>query len=167
MRRTDSRGRPYWVEIEWGVNKGVLRATRLAVRSPDGVDATMVRDVRVAAEIADARERWLKLNETAIEWPELSEEAKRRTAELIEAGRRRSPRDDLDLLELIATTYRTAIAAGRPPAKAVHDELERRKAGLSRGQVGKLIMRCREVGLLGPADGRRGGERIEQKRGKR
>lgn len=153
-RRVDSRGRTYWITIEWASGQGALVPTELRVRCNHGVDATLVREIKVATEIDEARKAQVDLMSASREW--LPEEARKRAEEILESWRR--PEDDLDLLGVIAVTYR---AAGRAPARAVYEELQRRGVEVSRSQAGKLIMRCREVGLLGPAEPRRAGERVE------
>lgn len=153
-RRTDPRGRVYAVGVIWAQRGTALVPVELRVRCEKwGVDATMVRDVPVGEVVAESRAGQVKLLRQALKWPELSDEARKRAEELLEAERR--PEDNLPLLELVADTYR---AAGRAPAKAVHEELVRRGHDISRSQAGKLIMRCRQLGLLGRAEPRKGGE---------
>lgn len=154
--RTDPRGRTYVVGVQWERNGAVLVPVELRVRCKGGVDATVLRAVPTAEVIAQARAGQVKLLRKASQWPDLPAADRQRAAELLDAERR--PEDDLAVLEVVAATYR---AASRAPAKAVHEELVRRGVEVSRPQAGKLIMRCRQLGLLGPAEPRRAGERVE------
>lgn len=56
-------------------------------------------------------------------------------------------------LERVAAIYREALSAGLPPTKTVHERM-----GISRSHAGRLVMRARDYGLLGPALGRKAGE---------
>lgn len=160
-RERDHRGRLYVVELEWAVLAGELKPAAVTVRSEAGVDASMLRHVPLAAIADEARPKMAKLYESHLERPELRGPDRERVREVLAASR--VPGEDPDLLELVATTYRRAVIATRAPTKAAHEELVRRGHKLSRQQVGKLVMRCRQVGLLGPAEPRRAGERPRRK----
>lgn len=159
----DYRGRAYVVKLTWSLVARELRPTAVEVSAKGGVDASLLRSVPLAAIVDEDRLKMAELYEAHLERPELSEAARKRVREVLAAGR--APAQDPDLLELVATTYRDAAVKTRAPTKAVHEELVRRGHDLSRQQVGKLVMRCRQVGLLGPAEPRRAGEQPRRRKG--
>ncbi|ACZ29624.1 hypothetical protein Xcel_0585 [Xylanimonas cellulosilytica DSM 15894] len=56
-------------------------------------------------------------------------------------------------LHLVATTYRQAWSQGEYPTRAVAQHF-----GVPHSTAARWVMKARENGQLGPADGRRGGE---------
>jgi hypothetical protein len=160
-RRQDHRGRTYGVTLTWSIVSGELRPTAVEVVARGGVDASMLRNLPLAAIADEGRPAMAKLYEGHLGRPELSEAGRKQVRAVLMAAR--APKDDPDLLELIATTYRQAALKTRAPTKTVHEELVKQGHELSRQQVGKLVMRCREVGLLGPAEPGRAGERPRRK----
>lgn len=159
----DHRGRPWVVDLEWWVVGGELKPKAVTVTSAGGVDASMLRSVPLAAIADDGRPEMAELYRRHDERPELSAADRQRVRKVLAAAR--PPADDPELLELVATTYRRAALETRAPTKAVHEELVRRGRPLSRQQAGKLVMRCREVGLLGPAERGRPGEQPRRRKG--
>lgn len=157
----DHRGRRYVVDLEWSVVGGILTPTTVTLRSDSGVDTAMWRSVQLAAVADRSRATITELTEWHLDRPEISDADRKKVRRILAAGR--APKEDPDLLELVATTYRDAALKSRAPTKAVHEELVRRGHQLSRQQVGKLVMRCREVGLLGPARPGRPGETRRRK----
>jgi hypothetical protein len=155
-RHHDHRGRLCVVSLEWFVVGGELKPTKVTIEAAAGVDASMLHRLPLTTIADEARGDMAKLWERHAERPELSEADRKRVRRVLAAAR--APAADPDLLEVVATTYRQATRATRAPTKAVHEELMRRGHELSRQQVGKLVMRCREIGLLGPAEPRRAGE---------
>lgn len=165
VKRVDYRGRPYWVQLRWAVVKGRLEVVGVDVSAAKGsaLDTSTLRALPLASIAAQERPKMAKLWESHLARPELSDVERRRVREVLAAAR--APGDDPELLEFVALTYKAAHQAGRPPTKAVHEELIRKGYELSRQQVGKLVMRCRapEIGLLGPAAPGRAGEQPRRK----
>lgn len=75
-----------------------------------------------------------------------------RAAEAVQLGQRRN-RVNRQLLEEVATVYRAAHEAGDPPTQAVAEHF-----GRPHSTAARWVARARKDGLLGPADGSRGGE---------
>lgn len=160
-RLQDRRGRQYGVILTWSIVAGELKPTKVEVVAQRGVDTSLLRHLPLATIADEARPKMAKLYEEHLRRPGLSAADRKRVREVLAAGR--APGEDPELLELVAATYRKAAPATRAPTKAVHDELVRRGHDLSRQQVGKLVMKCRQVGLLGPAEPGRPGEGPRQK----
>lgn len=158
----DHRGKRYVVHLAWEIVDGRWAVTEVRVTAKRGVDASMLRSLPLATLIAEDRKTHVKNWERYLEEPRVPEEGRRRVREVLAAAR--APADDPEVLELVALTYKRADQLGEPPTKAVYEELLRRGYGLSRQQVGKLVMKCRQVGLLGPAEPRKAGERKATRR---
>lgn len=161
FRHVDRRGRVAVLTLHWAEIGGQLGVVSAELSSKSGVDATMWRDVAFATAAEDGREGMAKVWRMHTERPEISEAARKKAERVLAAARPAT--ENLELLELVAATYQEAHGLGRPPTKAVHEELQRRGHRFSRQQVGKLVMRCRGVGLLGPAEQRKPGEKRGRK----
>jgi hypothetical protein len=161
--RHDHRGRPFGVRLTWALIGRELKVVSVEISARDGVDASMVRDLPLRSVADQERPRMATVWRMHLDRPELSEADRKHVRAVLAAAR--APRDDPELLELIAETYKAAYRKGVPPTKAVHEKLLEQGHELSRQQVGKLVMRCRQVGLLGPAEPRRGGEQPRRRKG--
>lgn len=150
---------PYDVAVHVKIANGVLTCTSLEARQRDDgplVTSAGIRQIPVAdvlRSVAAYADEWAMKGSTAegYSWPLNGGERsaylqRRRRAE--RKGRRRITDDEL---ELVAKTYRAAMARGQAPTVAVQVELHLN----TREQAARWVRKAREAGHLEPAPGPR------------
>jgi hypothetical protein len=162
------------VRFGWEVVRGRLEATGMEVESSRPLAAEVVRSVRWASVVEDARRRYLALAQTAAAGrleeifgslytdarqdtrEEVAERVTGRAQETLSAleerpGRPGRPRQyGREHFEEVARIYSEAYAKGEPPTRTVAERFQ-----VSRSAAAKWVARARDAGLLPEAEGTR------------
>jgi hypothetical protein len=132
-------------------------------RGDANVDARAFQNVPIHKFIEESRVKAAKMAGDLATSIELTDEIRAKIrAQLPEYEKSKPgvPRATEKLLQVVAESYRAAVAERHPaPRKAVRAEVElflgHKRADST---IARDIWRCRKVGLLGPAEERRAGE---------